>query len=70
MARLQRKRSRKSERMAAESEEQREARLRRMSNSQRKRLARESQDEREARLDRMIANQREIEIGRGVSGRA
>ena len=47
------------ERLARESQDERDARLDRMRANQRERLARESQDERDARLDRTSANQRE-----------
>ena len=48
-----------SQRMAAETEEQREARLQRMSANQRERLAGETEEQREARLQSMSAHQSE-----------
>ena len=48
-----------SERIAVETEEQREARLQRMSTNQSDRLAAETEEQREARLQRMRANQYE-----------
>ena len=46
-----------SERMAVETEEQREARLQRMRTKQSDRLAAKTKEQREARLQRMCANQ-------------
>ena len=47
------------ERLARESQNEREAKLERTSTIQRQRLTRESPDEREARLERMSTNQRQ-----------